>query len=128
MNNYIPENHWPWVEHGIRVAASVCVQALRNGMSAGFGTNMPMDQEQERTLVMPADGGAQEEELLAAFARLSIRRTKRFPELLEEMYAYTDLDILVLSRYDSDTIRNTVDELRRRGNQVTFHVLEGGTL
>ena len=128
MKNYVPENHWPWVEYAIRVAASVCVQALRNGMSAGFAANMPMDQEQERTLVMPADGGAQEEELLATFARLSIRRTERFPELLEEMYAYTGLDILVLSRYDSDTIQSSLDELRRRGNQVTFHVLEGGAL
>ena len=126
MNNYIPESHWPWVEQAIRVAASVCVQALRNGMSAGFATNMPMEQSQERTLIMPADGGAQEEELLASFARLSIRRTKRFPELLEEMYAYSDLDILVLSRYESDTIRNALDELRRCGNQVTFHVLDGG--
>ena len=126
MNDYIPESHWLWVEHAIRVAASVCVQALRNGMSAGFATNMPMDQEKERTLITPADGGAQEEELLASFARLSIRRTKRFPELLEEMCAHSDLDILVLSCYDSDTIRASLDELSRRGNQVSFHVLEGG--
>lgn len=125
-NNYIPESHWPWVEQAIRVAASVCVQALRSGMSAGFASNMPMDQGQERTLILPADGGAQEEELLASFARLSIRRTKRFPELVEEMCAYSGMDILVLSRYDSDSLQRSLEELRRCGNQVTFHVLEGG--
>ena len=126
MNSYIPESHWPWVEQAIRVAASVCVQALRNGMSAGFAANMPMGESQDRTIILPADGGAQEEELLGSFARLSIRRTKRFPELLEEMCAYSDLDILVLSCYDSDTVRSSLDELRRHGNQVTFHILEGG--
>ena len=95
-------------------------------MSAGFASNMPMDQGQERTLMLPADGGAQEEELLASFARLSIRRTKRFPELVEEMCAYSGMDILVLSRYDSDSLQRSLEELRQCGNQVTFHVLEGG--
>ena len=85
-----------------------------------------MGESQDRTIILPADGGAQEEELLGSFARLSIRRTKRFPELLEEMCAYSDLDILVLSCYDSDTVRSSLDELRRHGNQVTFHILEGG--
>ena len=127
MNNYLPESHWPWVEQSIRVAASICVQALRSGMSAGFAANMPLDQSQDRTLVLPADGTAQEEVLLSTFARLNIRRAKRFPELLEEMTAYSDFDILVLSRYDSDSIQNSLAELRRCGNQVTFHVLEGGS-
>lgn len=126
MNNYVPESHWPWVEEGIRVAASVCIQALRSGLSAGFATNMPMDQSQERTLLLPADGAAQEEELLAAFARLNMKRTVRFPELLEELEAYQDLDILLLSCYDSESIRLCADKLRKAGNQVTFHCLEGG--
>lgn len=128
MNNYIPESHWPWVEQAIRVAASVCVDALRSGMSAGFGSNMPLGKSDETTLILPADGAAQEEELLAAFARLSIRRTKRFPELLEEIRKYQDLDILVISRYGSDTINQSLDMLRRNGNQVTFYEMEGGAL
>lgn len=128
MNNYIPESHWPWVEQAIRVAASVCVDALRSGMSAGFGSNMPLGKSDETTLILPADGAAQEEELLAAFARLSIRRTKRFPELLEEIRKYQDLDILVISRYGSDTINQSLDMLRRNGNQVTFYEMDGGAL
>lgn len=126
MNNYVPESHWNWVEQAIRVAASVCVEALRSGMSAGFGCNMPMGKSDESTLILPADGTAQEEELLAAFAKLSIRRTERFPELLEEIKKFQDLDILVISRYSSDTIHQSLDMLRRNGNQVTFYEMEGG--
>jgi len=128
MNNYVPESHWPWVEAGIRMAASVCVQALRSGMSAGFASNMPLGHSQERTLLLPADGSAQEEELLAAFARLSVRRTVRFPELLEDLEKYQDLDLLIISRYDSESIRLCVDKLRQAGNQVTFYQMEGGAL
>lgn len=126
MNNYVPEAHWPWVEDGIRVAASVCVQALRGGMSAGFCGNMPMGDSQDSTLILPSDGAAQEEELLAAFARLNVRRTKRFPELLEDLQSYQDLDILVISHYDSESIQLSLEKLRRSGNQVTFHLMEGG--
>ena len=126
MNDYVPEKHWPWVESAIRVVASICVQTLRSGMSAGFAANMPLGNGQSSTLILPSDGAAQEEELLAAFAKLSIRRTQRFPELLEDIGKHSDLDILVISAYDSESIRLGLEKLRRSGDQVTFHRLEGG--
>jgi hypothetical protein len=36
------------------------------------------------------------------------------------------LDILVLSSYDSDSVQEGIASLRRAGNQVNFHLLEGG--
>lgn len=122
----IPEKKEAVMEYGISLAATLCSRALRSGMSAGFAANMPMNGSGESTVLLPGSGAAREEELLAAFARLDLVRTQPFPLLLDALTRYTDLDILVLSCYESDEIREAVTRLRRRGNQVTFHRLEGG--
>jgi len=114
------------VENGIRLAASLCVYALRAGLSAGFASNMPLGESKDCTLLLPAPGSAREEELLTAFARQTIRCVRRFPTLLEDLTAHSGLDVLVLSSYDSESIREGIGNLRRAGNQVTFHLLEGG--
>lgn len=114
------------IEYGISLAASLCVQAIRMGLSAGFAANMPQGRSKESTILLPMDGAAREEELLAAFARLDVVRTQSLPLLLEALTKYNDLDILILSRYDSDAVRESMEQLRRCGNQVTFHLLEGG--
>ena len=124
------------IEYGISVAATMCVNALRNGLSAGFATNMPFGEEKESVVMLPAGGAAREEELLAAFARLSVVRTLAFPLFLDTLTDVTDMDVLVLSCYDSPDVQAGLDKLRRQGNQVTLHLLErmpttderGGTL
>ena len=126
LSHYVADTEEGWIEDGIRLAASVCVHALRSGMSAGLCSNMPLGQEEKATLILPADGAAQEEELLAAFARLDIRCAQRFPVLLESLEAYSGMDMLILSCYDSENIRTGIAKLRAAGNQVTFHLLEGG--
>jgi len=125
-NHYIPENEAGKIEEGIRLAASLCIHTLRAGLSAGFAANMPMGKGADSTVLLPADGAAQEEELLASFARLHIQCTEKFPAFLESMERYSGLDILVLSLYDSETVRDSLRRLRQAGNQVTFHLLEGG--
>lgn len=127
-NHYIPENEAEKIEEGIRLAASMCIHALRAGLSAGFASNMPLDQENGSTVLMPADGMPQEEELLAAMARLNIQCAEKFPTFLEGMEQHSGLDILVLSLYDSESVQESLGRLRRAGNQVTFHLLEGGGL
>ena len=127
-NHYIPENEAQKIEEGIRLAASLCVHTLRAGLSAGFATNMPLEQNMESTLLLPADGAAQEEELLSSFARLDIRCAVKFPTFLESLEQYSDLDMLVLSLYDSETVQDSLEKLRQAGNNVTFHLLEGGGL
>lgn len=124
--NYISEPDAEIMEDGIRLAASLCLYALRAGLSAGFAANMPLDHGNEPTVFLPEPGSAREEVLLEAFARLTIRCSRRFPVLLEDLAEQTGLDILVLSRYEGDTMRAAMDKLRRSGNQVTFHLLEGG--
>ena len=124
---YISETDAQTVEHGIRLAASMCLYAIRSGLSAGFASNMPLMDGEGSTILLPAAGAAQEEELLAAFAKAQIRCEEKFPALLETLRAYSGLDVVVMSAYDSDSIREGIGKLRQAGNQVSFHLLEGGS-
>jgi len=124
------------IEYGISVAATLCVHALRSGLAAGFAANMAFGEEKESVVMLPDGGAAREEELLTAFARLTLVRTLAFPLFLDTLTDISDMDVLVLSCYDSPDVQAGLDKLRRQGNQVTLHILEpvgateerGGTL
>lgn len=112
------------IEYGISVAATMCVRALRNGLSAGFAANMPFGEEKDSVVMLPDGGAAREEELLTALARLTVVRTLAFPLFLDTLTDVTDMDVLVLSCYDSEAVQAGLEKLRRQGNQVTLHILE----
>ena len=114
------------IEQGIRLAATACVKALREGLSVGFATNMPVDAEKESVCIMPSEGNGWEERLLATFARLEIIRTQHFPVLLDSLRDCTGMDMLILSTYESDGIRTATQRLQQNGNRVVFQRLEGG--
>ena len=116
------------IEHEIAMAATLCIRALRAGLAAGFAANMPRGEEKGCTVLPPAGGAAREEELLTAFARLTILRSLSFPTFLESLTTYTGLDILVISCYDSEEIQNALRKLRRSGNQVELYQLKGGAV
>ena len=111
------------VEYAISLVATLCVQTLQSGLAVGFATNMPMAGSKESTVMLPADGTSREEDILSNLARLNIVRTQHFPTLLESLTAYSGLDILVLSRYDSDSIQAAITQLRRSSNEVALHLL-----
>ena len=126
LSSYISEHDEIPVEEGIRLAATVCIQALRAGLSAGFAANMPMGDGNVNTVILPRDGSAQEEELLAAFARLTVSCTDKFPVFLDSLSEQEGMDILILSQYDSNAVQNSIRKLRQKGNQVTFQLIKGG--
>lgn len=127
-DDYIAQENVSAVEDGIRLAASLCIHALRAGLATGFATNLPQRKRGESTVLSPAEGTAWEETLLESFAHLQLHCSEKFVPMLESLEQYTDTDILVLSPYDSESIRQSLEKLRRRGNQVTFFKLEGGSL
>ena len=127
-DNYIKQSDEAAVEDELRLAASLCVHALRGGVAAGFAANMPQGQSEGNTVLLPAEGAAWEEELLTAFARLDMRCGDKFLKLLDDLQVCEGLDILVLSRYDSEGIQDALARLRTAGNQVTFYRTEGGSL
>lgn len=112
------------IEYGISVAATMCIRALRSGLAAGFAANMPLGEDKSSTVLLPSGGAAREEELLTAFARLTILRTLSFPLFLETLPDLSGMDVLVLSCYDSEDIQAGLERLRRQGNQVMLHILE----
>jgi len=122
----LEQKHEPLMEYAISLAATLCTKALRDGLSAGFATNMSVQSSNAPVLMLPADGAARTEEMLAMFARLELVRRQYFPVFLESLNHCTGLDILVLSMYDSGAIQQQIQQLRLRGNQVTMHLLEGG--
>lgn len=126
LKPYISEADAAITEQGIRLAASMCVYAIRSGLSAGFASNMPRTDKNESICILPAPGAVAEEELLAAFAKAEIRCADKFPALLEKLTVHSGMDILVLSSYDSESIQRGIGKLRQSGNQVSFHILEGG--
>ena len=122
--DYLMEYEEGEIEYGISVAATMCVNALRSGLCAGFAANMPFGEGKESVVMMPDANPAREEELLTAFARLTVVRTLAFPLFLDTLTDVTDMDVLVLSCYDSPDVQSGLEKLRRQGNQVTLHILE----
>ena len=47
---------------------------------------------------------------------------------LKSLESCTGMDIMLLSLYESESLRMAMEQLRRRGSQVSFHLLEGGDL
>ena len=113
------------VEYAISLVATLCVQTLQSGLAVGFATNMPLGKAEESTLLLPAASISREEELLTAFARLSIRRTDSFYALLDSLAGHTGLDIIVISRYTSERIEGALHQLRQSGNRVYLHLTGG---
>lgn len=116
------------IEYGISLAATICVKALEEGVPVGFASNMPVDSASESTVILPSEGSGWDETLLTTFARLKILRTESFPGFLHSLTAASDMIVLVLSAYDSDEIQNALEKLRKNGNEVMFHRIEGGGL
>ena len=114
--------------YGFSLAATLCMQALDNGLSAGFAANTSTQDDRETTLLLPSDGGAAGDAILTTLARLQTNRHQHFPHFLKELGMHSGLDILILSCYDNGEIRQAMQELEGRGNRVTFHLLEGGSL
>ena len=48
----------PVIEHEISMAATMCLMILRQGLEAGFGCNMPLDDTRNSALLPPAAGAA----------------------------------------------------------------------
>ena len=64
---------------------------------------------------VPRKLNERQKELLRAFARLRVRRVRRFPTFLEQLPPLPGADYIILSCYDSEEIRQRMAALRRAG-------------
>lgn len=112
------------VEHMISLTATLCLNALRYGVEAGFAINVPVDGADEPTVLLPARSSAREGELLSAMARLTIKRTRTILKVLDDLCALAGVDMLLVSAYDSPLLQRKMDALRRAGNTVTLQLID----
>ena len=117
------------IEQGVRIAATLCLRALNEGVEAGFACNgcLQGDRGTGKTVfVRSSSASDQAEVLLSTMARMEIHWERNFSTFMETLGDVTNTDILILSTYDSEAIRYQMDMLRRAGNSVTFMQLERG--
>ena len=115
------------VERGLSLAATLCLQAVEQGAEAGFAANTDTRADEGLCVYLPPRRThAQAEALLSLFARLTLRRARGFPTMLEQMTPPADADILILSLYESATIARAMAGLRARGHRVALQLLSGG--
>jgi len=114
------------IEYEISMAATLCMQALDMGLCAGFAANMPIGESRESAFVAPQAGLPAREALLGALAQLRLVRTLSFPTFLARLAEHRDLDMIILSCYDSEDIQSAMQDLRRSGNQAALYLVKGG--
>ena len=112
------------IEYEISMAATLCMQALDLGLCAGFCANMPIGNSTHSAFVAPQGGEYAREQLLSAFAQLRLVRTLSFPTFLKSLDGQRDLDIIILSCYDSEDIQTAMRNLRQSGNQVQLYLMK----
>ncbi|GHU68977.1 hypothetical protein FACS1894184_12130 [Clostridia bacterium] len=131
LNVQAKENQWTdlmdyeqeRVEYGIRLAATLIMKTLAAGLEAGFAANAPVFGETAPLVVEPRRAQGQAEAALDALARLTIKRARSFPTFLDDLGRMTGMDILILSCYNSELVRERVAALRAMGNSVALRML-----
>ncbi|MBR3928315.1 MAG: DUF58 domain-containing protein [Clostridia bacterium] len=125
----VGENEAENMEQAIRIAATMCVRALSNGMQAGFSSNAclnGMAGKGECVFVPSRAGNEQMNLILDTMARMMLHRELSFQTYMDGLMHLTGEDILILSFYETDEIREKMNELRIRGNTVDLLLLKGG--
>lgn len=115
------------IEQGIRIAATLCLRALKSGMDAGFATNACLGGREGsgEYLFVPSAGGTQQaDKLLDSMAHMVLHRELNFHTFLESLGDVQGEDILILSCFESDEILSAVEMLRRNGNTVSILTLQ----
>lgn len=132
INGQMSENQWGdlmdyeqnVIEHAISIAATLCLNVLKGGVAAGFAANMPLEGDEKTTVLLPERNAGRDEELLGAFARLKVHRSRNFLTFLEDLSFLRNTDILLLSPYTSPLVEEKMAMLRALGNTVTVHLME----
>lgn len=116
------------IEHGVKLAASIMMQAVDAGVETGFASNGNLRGEQYHTvLVPPAATREHREALLETLARLELHRVRSCHTFLSELPISGDTDYLLITSYRSELVDERITALRARGNTADYIMLgEGG--
>ena len=106
------------IEDGIRYAAGITEEVIKQGMQAGFATNMRTAEQFESLYISPNSGETHWLSMLDAMATLELERTESFSDLLDAIIAskvsYTDF--LLISSYWNEDLEAQLRLLRSNNN------------
>ncbi len=124
----VPPQNIEDMEQAIRIAATLCVRAIKSGMNAGFATNACVRGQEgkgEFIYVPTQAGSGQADKLMDTMARMALHRELTFPTFLGELSEVSGEDILIMSYYEDDELNEAVGKLRQQGNSVSLLRLGG---
>ncbi|MBQ3763139.1 MAG: DUF58 domain-containing protein [Clostridia bacterium] len=122
----VPVQFVDMMERAISVCATLCLRALRYGMSAGFGSNACLNgtHGSGKGIYVPGMGGsAQADKLLETMAKTELHMELSMHTFLESLEDVNGEDILILTAYEDEDLLSAVQKLRNRGNTVTLSAI-----
>ncbi|URN93882.1 MAG: DUF58 domain-containing protein [Candidatus Pristimantibacillus lignocellulolyticus] len=106
------------IEDGIRYVAGITEEVIKQGMQAGFATNMRTADQTNSLYIEPNSGENHWLSMLDVMATLELERTESFSELLDAIIAskvsYTDF--LFLSSFWNEELEAQLNQLRSNNN------------
>lgn len=116
-----------YLEGGVRICAALAAWCTANGVDVGFLTNGDAYVPDYDLNIPPRCSDANLEAILEALAMLRIRMTIDMHVLLDRQIeaAISDMDILIVSAYWSETLEERAQRLRRLNNSVTWLQIGG---
>ncbi len=137
LNVEVAESMWDIVtdealiEKGIAYAATIIMNAISQGMTAGFGHNAHYLERTADTFRIPSHGGNEHLlSILDAMSRIQMKRKIAFDSMLEEELADNSEknDYMIISAHMTPIITNRIEQLRAKGHSVQFLSLEKESL
>lgn len=123
----ISKDDAPYIEYGIRVAASLAEKLIENGIEVGFATNGRAAHGVEETVfVAPAATYEHHQALLDTMARMEVVRQRSFHMFMDELPTFKEYDVLIMSCYRSELIESAAADMAARGNSVGYFMLKEG--
>lgn len=123
----VGETETETIEYGIRIAATLCVRALKYGLSAGFATNacFASTKGDGEGIYVPSRATADHaDRLLDTMAKMILHREVNFHTFLGDLKSIEGEDILIISCYENDEVAQAEQALRMQGNTVSCLRLE----
>ena len=122
----VPMAERPVMEEGIRLATSIALHLLNNGIEVGFTTNGVRSDSSEDVYIEPSCSYEQREVLLDCFAKLRIIRKHSFHQYLAVLPPFKEFDVLILTCYRSQLMDSVCADIVTRGNSMDFYMLKEG--
>lgn len=123
-NEYFDAVYKEYIELGIKAAATIFDEALKNGIPARLATNGgTMDNQKQIIFTGEASGRAHIQSLMEILAKLRLRRVSDFENFLEYISeSINNSQVVVITAYLNENICNILRKMKMKNNTVVILV------